>query len=232
MSDTGSSQPASGLPPPDSREVEGFSGTTGAPPAPRFCQACGATLVERLSVAEGRTRLTCTGCGRIQYRNPIAVGAVILERDGAVLLLRRANPPRAGAWVFPGGFVEPGETVAAAALRECREETDVEARINSLLGVYDRPGPGVVIVVYRATVTAGEPRAGHEATDVRWFTADQIPWDDLAFDTTVAALREWCGLTTARNARGRSASHPAAAAKPACPACGAGPRPPGSARAH
>jgi ADP-ribose pyrophosphatase YjhB (NUDIX family) len=178
----------------DAPDAEGFDGASGAPPPPRFCVACGSPLAERFHAPDGRERLICAGCGRVQYRNPTVVGAVVLERDGAVLLLRRSRPPRAGTWVFPGGFVELGETVEEAAVRECREETGVTPRLGALLGVYSRPGPGVVIVVYRATRAAGTPRAAHEASEVRWFRRDAIPWGALAFDTTAAALRDWARL--------------------------------------
>jgi ADP-ribose pyrophosphatase YjhB (NUDIX family) len=171
--------------------AEGFRGDTGAPPAPSFCSACGDSLAERFHPPDGCPRLVCVTCGRVQYRNPTVVGSVILEQNGEVLLLRRARAPRAETWVFPGGFVELGETVAGAATRECIEETGIEPRIGDLLGVYDRPGPGVVIVVYRATVASGTPRPGIEASEVRWFRPDSIPWTQLAFDTTEAALRDW-----------------------------------------
>jgi ADP-ribose pyrophosphatase YjhB (NUDIX family) len=170
---------------------EGFRGDVGAPPLPRFCSMCGAGLEEGFHPADGCNRLLCVGCGRVQYRNPIVVGAVVLEREGQVLLLRRARAPQSGTWVFPGGFVELGETVAAAAARECIEETGIEPHIGRLLGVYDRPGPGIVIVVFRATVASGIARPGVEASEVRWFSPEGIPWTDLAFDTTDAALRDW-----------------------------------------
>ncbi|MGH2604697.1 MAG: NUDIX domain-containing protein [Dehalococcoidia bacterium] len=175
-----------------SLEAEGFAGNTAAPPPPRFCPMCGAALESRFHPPDGCHRLICTACDRVQYRNPTVVGAVIPERDGAVLLLRRARPPQAERWVFPGGYVELGETVEAAAIRECREEVGVEPHLGPLLGVYSRPGPGVVIVVYRATLADGEePHPGHEAGAIAWFTPDRIPWPDLAFDTTEAALRDW-----------------------------------------
>lgn len=177
--------------------LEGFRGDVGTPAPPRFCGICGAGLIERYHPADGCNRLTCVGCGRVQYRNPIVVGAVILEDDGQALLLRRARAPQAGTWVFPGGFVELGETVAAAAARECIEETGVVPHIGALLGVYDRPGPGIVIVVYRATVASGSAGPGTEASEVRWFRSEDIPWTELAFDTTEAALRDWVKLTLA-----------------------------------
>ena len=163
---------------------------------------CAAPLAWRLLADEGHNRLVCTGCDRVQYRNPTVVAALLVEREGAVLLLRRARAPRAGTWVFPGGFVELGETVEQAALRECMEETGVEARLGPLLGVYSRPGPGVVIVVYRGTLAAGEPRAAHEAIEAAWFTPDRIPWSEIAFDTTAAALRDWAALQSAHEPHG------------------------------
>jgi ADP-ribose pyrophosphatase YjhB (NUDIX family) len=181
-------------------QTEGFSGDTGVPAAPRHCLACGTGLEERFLPAEGRERLVCAGCGRVHYRNPLVVASTILEQDGRTLLLRRANPPRAGTWVFPGGFVELGETVEQAALRECLEETDVRAELGALLGVYSRPGPGVVLIVYRATIASGEPRPAHEATAVAWFAPAEIPWSELAFDSTEAALRDWVRALTPRTA--------------------------------
>jgi ADP-ribose pyrophosphatase YjhB (NUDIX family) len=179
---------------------EGFRGDIGAPAVPRYCGMCGADVEDRFHSTDGCNRLVCVGCGRVQYRNPIVVGAVILEDDGQVLLLRRARAPQAGTWVFPGGFVELGETVAAAAARECVEETGVEPHVGTLLGVYDRPGPGIVIVVFRATVASGTAGPGTEASEVRWFNSADIPWADLAFDTTEAALRDWV-IATVPNSR-------------------------------
>jgi ADP-ribose pyrophosphatase YjhB (NUDIX family) len=170
---------------------EGYDGQTGAPSPPRFCLRCGGALAAHPIAAEGRERLLCAVCGRIQYQNPIVVASVVLERGDETFLLRRARPPGAGTWVFPGGFVELGETVAEAAVREAREEAGVEVNLGPLLGVYDRPGPGVVLIVYRATIARGVPAAGHEATAAAWYAAQAIPWADLAFDTTAQALRDW-----------------------------------------
>jgi ADP-ribose pyrophosphatase YjhB (NUDIX family) len=187
-------EPASDLLPPASEHgAEGFDGALGAPPPPRFCPACGGRLADRFHPPDGRDRLICTGCDRVQYRNPTVVGAVLIEQQDAVLLLRRSRPPRAGTWVFPGGFVELGETVEAAAVRECREEVGVTPRLGPVLGVYSRPGPGVVLVVFRASIESGTPHAAHEASDIAWFPRDAIPWGELAFDTTVLAIRDWMG---------------------------------------
>ena len=158
--------------------------------APGFCIFCGASLEERDLPHDHRPRLVCGGCQRVHYLNPRPVGATLPERHGRVVLLRRAIEPRVGAWVFPGGFMELGESAEEASVRETREEVGLEVELRGLLGVYTRPGPGVVVIVYRA-LALSEPQALHEALEVRWFARDDIPWDDLAFDTTEQALRDW-----------------------------------------
>lgn len=152
---------------------------------------------------EGRERFVCTACARIHYRNPRVVASVIPERAGPdgrrqCLLMRRALEPRRGYWTPPGGFVELGESTEEAALREGEEEVGLALEVDGLLGVYTRVPVGIVVVAYRARAVAGEAVPGDEALEVRWFTADEVPWDDLAFETTVRALRDWVAL--AKNA--------------------------------
>lgn len=193
MSDT---LPTSGTPHPQQAielTPEQFSGSQGgAPTAPRFCCACSGELVAQFMPEDEQQRLVCAACARVTYRNPTPVANVIVERaDRAVLLLRRERPPRVGTWSFPGGFVELGETAEQAAQRETLEEVGVRVRLGSLVGVYSRPAPGVIVIVYRGFIVEGEPFAGHEASAVAWFGHDALPWTDLAFDTTVEALRDW-----------------------------------------
>jgi ADP-ribose pyrophosphatase YjhB (NUDIX family) len=164
---------------------------------PAFCIFCGKGLEERRLPLDHRPRLVCASCGRVHYLNPRPVGATVPERDGRALLLRRAIEPSYGAWVFPGGFMELGETAEEAAARETLEETGLEVRLRGLLGVYTRPGPGVVVLVYRA-LALSEPRALHEALEVAWFGRDEIPWENLAFDTTERALRDWAAAPPLR----------------------------------
>lgn len=165
-----------------------------APVPPRFCPQCGSPLEERLLASEDRLRLVCRGCGHILYINPKVVAAVIPEWGDRFLLLRRAIEPRYGTWTFPGGFVEIDETVEAAAVREAREEVGLEVRLRTLVGVYSRPapaGPGVVVVVYRGEVTSERICMGREALEARWVLPSEIPWDELSFQTTAWALRDW-----------------------------------------
>jgi ADP-ribose pyrophosphatase YjhB (NUDIX family) len=153
----------------------------------------------RYVAEERRDRLVCESCGLIHYLNPRVVAAVVPELDGVdgrpcLLLMRRALEPRRGYWTPPGGFVELGETTEEAALREGEEEVGLPLELSSLLGVYSRPAVGIVVVVYRARALRGEPQLGVEALEARWFTSDAIPWDDLAFETTVRALRDWVAV--------------------------------------
>lgn len=160
---------------------------------PRYCQTCGHFLVERFLPAEGRQRLQCESCGLVHYMNPRVVAAVVVSHEGRVLLQQRAIDPRRGYWTFPGGFLEIGESTAAGAARETREEVGLDVTPESLLGVYTRPDVGIVLVVYEAeSAVADAAVCDAESVQVAWYTPDAIPWGELAFDTTGAALRDWC----------------------------------------
>jgi ADP-ribose pyrophosphatase YjhB (NUDIX family) len=86
--------------------------------------------------------------------------------------------------------MDVGETVEEAAIRETVEEARLEVGELELVGVFTRTGPGVVVIVYEARAL-GEAEAGHETSEVRWFAPAEIPWDELAFDSTVWAMRAW-----------------------------------------
>ena len=114
-------------------------------------------------------------------------------RDGRVLLIERAKPPLQGVWSLPGGHVEPGETVVAAAHRELREETGVEAELSHLAGLYDiihHDGAGVIMVHYAIACYAGLWRAGEarplsDAKAVRWTPFAEL--DGLSLTASVQA---------------------------------------------
>jgi ADP-ribose pyrophosphatase YjhB (NUDIX family) len=161
------------------------------PAQPRYCQHCTGRLESRFVADEGRVRLVCARCEFIHYLNPRLVANVLPERDGRVLLLRRGIEPSYGAWAFPGGYLELGETVEEAAAREAREEVGLEVAVGSLLGIYTRVPHGIVVVVFRSVGVRGEAQALGETLETAWFRPQEIPWDALAFETTTAALRDW-----------------------------------------
>ncbi len=157
----------------------------------RFCMHCGQRLMSAIPEGDTQRRLVCLDCGFVHYINPRPVAGTIPERDdGRLLLVRRAIEPRVGTWVFPGGYMDVEETAEEAAIRETKEEALLEVQELSLLGVYTRPGPGVVVVVYEA-LAFGEGAVGDETSEIAWFRPNDIPWEELAFDTTHWALRDW-----------------------------------------
>ena len=117
-------------------------------------------------------------------RTPLlTVDGVVVER-GAVLLIRRRNPPFAGQYALPGGFVDVGETVEAAVVREVREETGLDTAIECLLGVYSDPKRDprghTVSVTYLLRRLGGTLAGADDADDARFFPLDALP--ELAFD--------------------------------------------------
>ena len=136
-------------------------------------------------------RLVCGSCKFVFYVDPkVAVGAICETPEGIVLLRRGIEPGR-GKWVFPGGYVDRGETLEEAARRETREEIGSDVRIDHLVNVYSYAGRPVVVIVYAAELLGGPPRAGDEALEVGSFAPGAIPWDDLAFRSTREGLRDY-----------------------------------------
>ncbi len=168
-------------------------------PPYKFCAVCGRPLEPRVLKVTEPKRLVCTGatCGFVFYLDPkIAVGTVIRANQGRQLVLvRRAIEPGYGKWVFPGGYVDRGEEVHAAAVREAREEAGFEVRLERLLNVYSYPGGAPVIIVYEASIVGGEFLWDDESLEGRFFHAHEIPWDDLAFRSTREALLEFLKKT-------------------------------------
>jgi 8-oxo-dGTP diphosphatase len=163
-------------------------------PVYRFCPACGGSLEARLLKASDPERLVCTACGFVFYMDPkVAVGTIIRTADGRLVLVRRAIEPGYGLWVFPGGYVDRGEEVLSAAVREAREECGLLVQIERLVNIYSYPGGSPIIIVYAASVVGGELCNDDECLEARLFTPDEIPWDALAFRSTGEALRDYLG---------------------------------------
>jgi ADP-ribose pyrophosphatase YjhB (NUDIX family) len=122
--------------------------------------------------------------------------------------VQRDIEPGYGKWTFPGGFVERGEKVEAAAEREVLEETGLKVRVSSIVGLYTYEGQVPAIVVFAAMVTGGEAEPLDETMDVRIFPKDGLPWAELAFPSTGHALRDY--LADGRGGPARESSAPRA----------------------
>jgi ADP-ribose pyrophosphatase YjhB (NUDIX family) len=158
----------------------------------RFCPVCGGPLESRSLKNGDPPRLVCTTCGFVFYLDPkLAVGTIITDEERRVVLVKRAIEPGYGKWVFPGGYVDRGEEVRAAAVREAREETGLEVRLDRLINIYSYSGRIPVVVVYAATMIGGCLGCDEEGLEARFFEPDTIPWDELAFRSTREALQEF-----------------------------------------
>ena len=160
-------------------------------PVFRFCPPCGGPLESRQLRPGDPSRLVCARCGFILYLDPkVAVGTVIATADDRIILLRRAIEPGYGLWVFPGGYVDRGEEITVAALREAREEAGLEIRLDGLINIYSYP-ERPIIVVYKASVLSGELHIDEESLEARVFSSAEIPWAELAFRSTREALKDY-----------------------------------------
>jgi 8-oxo-dGTP diphosphatase len=160
----------------------------------RFCPRCGGHLEPRKLKAIEPERLVCRGCSFIFYLDPKVVAGTIFTIDRQVVLLRRGVEPAMGKWVFPGGYVDRGESVREAAVRETKEECDLDVSLQSLLDVYSYSQSPNVIVVYAAEVIGGELKARDESVEAQLFASPAIPWQELAFPSTRDALRDYLRL--------------------------------------
>lgn len=151
----------------------------------RFCPRCGREPEVQLPRS-----LVCPHCGFRAYSNPKPVACTIPRTDdGRIVLIRRGFDPGKGGWTFPGGFVDLGETVEDAARRETREELRIEVDLGRLVGLYSRADDRILLLVWEARVL-GEPQTTPEAVEVRAFAPDELPWAEMAFWSTTAALRD------------------------------------------
>lgn len=158
----------------------------------RFCPSCGGPLEARQLKQGEPERLVCTRCSFIFYLDPkVAVGTIIRTAEERIVLVRRAIEPGYGLWVFPGGYVDRGEEITAAAVREAREESGLDVRLERLVNIYSYAGRSPIIIVYAAQAVGGELCYDEECLEAGLFRPDEIPWDRLAFRSTADALRDY-----------------------------------------
>ncbi len=154
-----------------------------------YCSHC-ATPVERIIPPDDdRPRYVCPSCNRIHYQNPrLVVGCIPTWQDQILLCLRDIEPRR-GKWTLPAGYLENGEGVAEGAHRETREETG--ARIEALRPylLFDIMHINQIYLMFRSKLADLSFHPTRESADVRLFTAENIPWGDIAFPVIEKTLR-------------------------------------------
>ncbi len=131
-----------------------------------------------------KDHLLCPHCGGLveKYRNPLPTVDIIIETEKGIVLIKRRNPPY--GWALPGGFVDYGESLEEAAVREAKEETSLNVRLVAALGAYSDPNRDprhhTISYVYIAR-SRGTPSASDDAMEIGIFLRASLP-KDLAFD--------------------------------------------------
>jgi 8-oxo-dGTP diphosphatase len=150
----------------------------------RFCPRCGGTLTSAVD------HVVCAACGEPYYANALPAVQGVLERDGRVLLARRARDPRKGHWDLPGGFVDESEEPVAALRREFEEETGLHVEPLELLRIDIEPYEHrhVFSVTYLVR-GEGEPVPADDVEELQWFAPDELP--EMAFPAQNDVLRVW-----------------------------------------
>ena len=155
-----------------------------------YCPRCGTSVKQEERY--GKVRPVCPQCGWIHFVDPKVAAAVLLEKDGRVLLVRRVNEPFRGLWTLPAGFVNGGEDPAEAAARECLEETGLNVRVTRVLDIIsgrEHPRGADFIIIYLAEVIDGELKPDDDADAVEWFGRGDLP--QLAFRATQKVLESF-----------------------------------------
>jgi len=143
----------------------------------------------KIPPGDNRERSVCDDCGTIHYVNPKMVAGCIPVLGERILLCRRAIEPRYGMWTLPAGFMENGETTAAAAVRETLEEANARVEVDSLFALINIPYINQVYLFYRAKLLCEEYAPGHESLEVDLVSESQVPWDSIAFPAVTKTLK-------------------------------------------
>lgn len=163
-----------------------------------FCQQCGQATEER--EIDGRTRPVCVSCGAVTWLDPKLAVAVIIERGGKILMGLRAEGARsAGKWSIPAGFVDRGEIVEDAAIREIAEETGLRVSLGPVLTVISSTGEPVILLVYPALTAEGDPAPNDDIAEIGWFAPNALP--ELAFPHDTEILSIWGSWRASRAAQ-------------------------------
>ncbi|MCB0584572.1 MAG: NUDIX hydrolase [Phaeodactylibacter sp.] len=157
-----------------------------------FCSNCGSDQLEfRVPEGDNRPRYVCANCGVIHYSNPKIVTGCLPVWRNKVLLAKRAIDPRKGYWNVPSGYLENGETVEQGAAREVWEETLAKVTSLTLHSVFSIPHISQVYIHFLAELDGPDFGVGEESLEARLFTESEVPWDEIAFTSSVFTLEHY-----------------------------------------
>lgn len=153
-----------------------------------FCHFCGGPVT--LKIEDGIQRDFCNACNLFFYKNPLPVVSTIVAEDRRILLVKRGNRPYKGAWCLPSGFVETGESIQHAALRELTEEAGIVGRILGLVDVHSyksRFYGDLIFITFEVEQTGGMLQPGSDTVKAEYFPIDSLP--SLAFPSNKRAMQ-------------------------------------------
>jgi len=157
-----------------------------------YCPQCATPLEDK--EWGGKIRRVCPACGFVHFRDPKVAVVLFIVQDGKVMLVKRAVDPEEGKWTLPAGFLDYGEAPREAAIREMKEETGLDIQITRLVDVSgneDNSGKASVLILFEADVVGGTIRPADDAAEVRFFSPEEIPYDELAFKSNTTLLQRW-----------------------------------------
>lgn len=157
----------------------------------KYCSECGGSVALLPRQRGVPWRFVCRACDAVFFVTPKLATACIAQREGKVLLCRRAVDPERGRWELPAGFVASRESVSAAAVRETLEEANVKVEIDRPYALIHIPHVDQLRVIYLARLVDIDFKSGPETSEVRLFDEEEVPWEHLAFATTRDTLRRY-----------------------------------------
>ena len=157
----------------------------------RYCQLCGSTANFSIPAGDSLPRHICSTCGHIHYENPRIVVGCVTEWEGKILLCRRAIEPRLGYWTLPAGFMENNETTSQGAFRETLEESGADTMIDAPFCMVSIAHINQVHLFYRGRMRSPDFAAGEESLEVALLSAEDIPWEQLAFRSVAICLKNY-----------------------------------------
>jgi ADP-ribose pyrophosphatase YjhB (NUDIX family) len=156
----------------------------------KYCSSCGGPVSRKTPERDTHERWVCDDCGIVHYQNPLIVVGCIAERNGKVLLCKRSIEPRYGYWTVPAGFMELGETMAGGAARETLEEACATVELGHLFASVDVIDAGQVHIFFSGKLVS-DYGVGEESLEVGLFSENEIPWDEIAFQSGKFALKKY-----------------------------------------
>lgn len=145
----------------------------------------------KIPEGDNRERYVCADCETIHYSNPNVVVGTLPVFENKIILCKRAIEPRVGSWTLPAGFLENKESLLEGAWRETKEETQADVKMKELLAIFNIPQISQIYVIYKAEILENSYGPTSESLDVKLFSKDEIPWDELAFPFVPKAINHY-----------------------------------------